>query len=104
MARRGNGPGRGGPSAGYGWGGPANGPGWGGPARGIGHNSGQAEEFALGNDAAAGAHSFHRSKRKQALIDHLYHLAMNSPNEEVQLAACIACHDLLVGPPKPMKG
>ena len=94
MARRGNGPGRGGPARGFGWGG---------PARGIGHNSGRAEDFAPGNAVATGPHSTHRDDRREEMIDQLYYLAMHSPSEAVQVAACIACLNCLLGPPKPMR-
>ena len=94
MARRGNGDG---------YGGPARGAGWGGPARGIGDNSARAAEFEPGNNAAAGEHSRHRVERRDAVINRLFDLALNSPSEEVQISAAIACLDRLLGPPLPMQ-
>lgn len=102
MARIGNGCGHGGKARGAGWGGPANGSGWGGPARGMGHNSGPALPFEHGNTAAVGHHSYHRSDRAAALVEILFDIAMNSPSEKLQLAACVACLDLLEGPPRAM--
>lgn len=100
MARRGNGPGRGGPARGAGWGGPANGPGWGGPARGAGHNSGTAVPFECGNQTAAGAHRFHRSERSEQLLNVLADLARNAQSDMVRVWAAEAWLNRVEGIPR----
>lgn len=80
MARRGNG-------SGQGWG---KGAGWGGLARGAGSKVVKAAPFTAGNRVAACGHNLSRSQRRQALLDNLFHLAMNGPSDEVRLAAIVA--------------
>jgi hypothetical protein len=94
MARRGNGPGRGGP---------ANGPGWGGPARGIGHNNPPAGDFEDGNQAAVGEHSTRRSEDRARMLEVLFSIAMdNSQPEMLQIMAAERYLDFTEGPCKPM--
>ena len=88
---KGNGPGRGGPAKGHGWGGPPKG------ASTSRIKPGDPEGIqALSNDAEIKACA---AARAEALLDHLFHLAMKADRQETQLAASVAYLNRVEGMP-----
>ncbi len=87
---KGNGPGWGGPRRGDGWGGPAKGAGTGGPARGPGRGGDAWRPQPAEPEAEAAA---------QEMMQKLYDLATQAPDECVQVRAASALLDRLEGKP-----